>query len=80
MLGRGGTNGLGTLHHAGNISLLWMRREAAANGLVLKPTDVTWVPDDIDFGITDSMTALWRILEYVPFTYQGDGTGEDTLG
>ena len=36
--------------HAGNISLLWMRREAAAQGLVFKSEEMAWCPDDVDFG------------------------------
>ncbi|KAF8554228.1 hypothetical protein OG21DRAFT_1462904, partial [Imleria badia] len=38
----GGRDLPGSTHQAGNISLLWMRREAAANGLVLRPTDMVW--------------------------------------
>ena len=47
-----------------------MRREAAASGLVLQPTDIVWVPDDIDLGISDSMTSAWRFFEYMPITHQ----------
>ena len=56
-----------------------MRREAAANGLVLQPTDVVWVPDDLDFGTSDSMTRTWRVIEYLPIKHQVSfsGAGED---
>ena len=54
-----------------------MRREAAACGLVLKPTDIVWVPDDLDFGITNSMRLLWRVIEYIPITHQVSFTGAD---
>lgn len=83
ILGRGGADRPETPHNAGNVSLLWMRREAAANGLVLEPADVAWVPDDIDFGISDSMNVLWRTVEYIPIKHQvssKDGTGEETTG
>ena len=76
---RGGKNRPGKSHQAGNASLLWMRREAAANGLVLQPTDVVWVPDDLDFGTSDSMTRTWRVIEYLPIKHQVSfsGAGED---
>ncbi|KAF8134271.1 hypothetical protein EV363DRAFT_885599 [Boletus edulis] len=56
-----------------------MRREAVANGLVLKPTDIVWVPDDLDFGTTNSMTRIWRAIEYMPIKHQVSfsGAGED---
>ena len=57
-----------------------MRREAAANGLVLKPTDIVWVPDDLDFGISNSMTKIWRAIEYMPVKHQVcfSGAGNDS--
>ncbi|KAF8445042.1 hypothetical protein L210DRAFT_1028793 [Boletus edulis BED1] len=65
--------------NAGHVSLLWMRREATANGLVLKPADVVWLPDDLDSGVTNSMTSIWRPFEYLPIKHQVSfsGTGED---
>ena len=56
-----------------------MRREAAANGLALQPTDIVWVPDDLDFGIKNSMTPIWRAIEYMPIKHQVSfsGSGED---
>ena len=62
-------------YNAGNVSLLWMRREAAANGLVLQPTDRVWVPGDLDFGVSDSMTSTWQVMEYVPITHQVSFSG-----
>lgn len=56
-----------------------MRREAAANGLVLQPTDIVWVPDDLDFGTSNSMSRAWRAIEYMPIKQQVSfsGGGED---
>ncbi|KAF8554224.1 hypothetical protein OG21DRAFT_1412956 [Imleria badia] len=64
---------------AGNVSLLWMRQEAAANGLVLEPTDIVWVPDDLDFGTSNSMSPIWRVIEYMPIKQQVSfsGAGEN---
>ncbi|KAF8554217.1 hypothetical protein OG21DRAFT_1115140 [Imleria badia] len=75
----GGTNRPGKSYQAGNVSLLWMRREAAACGLILKPTDIVWVPDDLDFGTIDSMTRIWRAIEYLPIKHQVSfsGAGDD---
>ncbi|KAF9236358.1 hypothetical protein BU15DRAFT_50213 [Melanogaster broomeanus] len=65
---------------AGNVSLLWMRREASAKGLILKPTDVVWVPDDLDFGTSNSMSSIWKAVEIVPIKHQVSfsGAGEDS--
>jgi hypothetical protein len=52
-----------------------MRREAAASGLVLEPTDIVWVPDDLDFGISNSMTRTWRAIEYMPIKHQVSFSG-----
>ncbi|KAN0091571.1 Uncharacterized alpha/beta hydrolase domain (DUF2235) domain containing protein [Tylopilus felleus] len=75
----GGKHRPGESHQSGNVSLLWMRREAAANGLALQPTDIVWVPDDLDFGIKNSMTPIWRAIEYMPIKHQVSfsGSGED---
>lgn len=56
--------------HAGSVPLLWMRREAAANGLVFKPEEFAWSPEDIDFGTRNTMTSWWRILEILPIRHQ----------
>ncbi|KAF8554212.1 hypothetical protein OG21DRAFT_1522574 [Imleria badia] len=76
----GGTNRPGKSYQAGNVSLLWMRREAIACGLILKPTDIVWVPDDLDFGTIDSMSRIWRLVEYLPIKHQVSfsGAGDDT--
>ena len=52
-----------------------MRREAAASGLVLQQTDIVWVPDDIDLGISDSMTRFWQLIEYMPIRHQVSYSG-----
>ena len=56
-----------------------MRREATASGLVLHPTDVVWVPDDLDSGISPSMNFWWKIVEYMPIKHQVSfsGSGEN---
>ena len=47
--------------HAGNTPFLWMRREAAANGLVFKSEEMAWCPDDVGFGREDTVSSdrLW---------------------
>lgn len=64
--------------HAGNVPLLWMRREAAANGLVFKPEVFTWDSEDVDLGREDSMTVGWKFLEMLPIRHQVSfsGTGK----
>lgn len=57
-----------------------MRREAAANGLVLQPTDIVWVPNDLDFGTSDSMTRAWRAIEYMPIKHQVSFSGAGDNG
>ncbi|KAG8214234.1 hypothetical protein J3R82DRAFT_11042 [Butyriboletus roseoflavus] len=46
---------------------------------VLQPTDIVWVPDDLDFGISNSMTRAWRAIEYMPIKQQVSfsGAGDD---
>lgn len=80
ILCRGGMNRSGKSYQAGNVSLLWMRWEAAANGLILKPTDIVWVSDDIDFGIINSMTHTWKFVKYLPIKHQVSfsGAGDNT--
>lgn len=64
--------------HAGNVPLLWMRREAATNGLVFKPEEFTWDPEDVDLGRQDSMTGFWKFFEKLPIRHQVSfsGTGK----
>ena len=46
--------------HAGNVPLVWMRREAADKGLVFKSKEFTWDPEDVDFGTRGALTSRWR--------------------
>ena len=64
--------------HAGNISLLWMRRQAAAQGLVFRSEEIVWCPDDVDFGREDTMNPWWKTLEFLPIRHQVSfgGTGK----
>ncbi|KAG9309245.1 hypothetical protein JVU11DRAFT_10725 [Chiua virens] len=71
----GGLDKPGKYHQAGNVSLLWMRREATVNGLLLQPTHRAWVPDDLDFGVKDSMSSAWRAVEYMPIKHQATFSG-----
>ncbi|KAF8124787.1 hypothetical protein EV363DRAFT_1177514 [Boletus edulis] len=78
----GGTNRPGETYHAGNVSLMWMRREASMSGLVLKSGDVLWTlwtDEDIDLGITDSMTLFWKLFEFLPIKHEVsfNGSGEN---
>jgi hypothetical protein len=52
-----------------------MRREAAASGLVLKPTDIVWLPNDLDFGTSFAGGGL---IGYLPIKQQVcfSGSGE----
>lgn len=68
------------------IPLLWMIEQTAAMGLQyetgtvnrlvrgLQP-DLPYVPPDAFAPIHETMTALWRILEYIPLPVSGDGAG-----
>ena len=49
-----------------------MRREAVASGLVLKPTDIVWLPNDLDFGTS---SAWGGFNEYLPITQQVSFSG-----
>ncbi|KAG9319016.1 hypothetical protein JVU11DRAFT_1137, partial [Chiua virens] len=71
----GGTSKPGKSHLSGNVSLLWMRREATQSGLKLQPTDLVWVPADLDFGTSNSMCKLWPVIEYMPITHQVSFSG-----
>ncbi|KAF8834336.1 hypothetical protein BDN67DRAFT_915156 [Paxillus ammoniavirescens] len=67
----------GKSFHAGNVSLMWMRHEAARCGLILKPTDIVWTPADLHYGTSNSMSLIWKLVEYLPIKHQvswcGDG-------
>ncbi|KIJ60018.1 hypothetical protein HYDPIDRAFT_190199 [Hydnomerulius pinastri MD-312] len=56
-----------------------MRQEASSSGLILKPTDLVWMPDDLDFGTSDSMSIPWRLVEIIPIKHQVtfSGSGEN---
>ncbi|KAG9309246.1 hypothetical protein JVU11DRAFT_10727 [Chiua virens] len=71
----GGTSKPGKSHLSGNVLLLWMRREATESGLKLQPTDLVWVPADLDFGTSNSMCKLWPVVEYMPITHQVSFSG-----
>ena len=64
--------------HAGNVPLLWMSREAAANGLDVKSEGFGWGPDDVDLGRHDTMNFGYKLLEIMPIRHQVsfNGTGE----
>lgn len=61
--------------HAGNVPLLWMRREAAAHGLVFAPEEFTWDPEDVDKGTKDTMTSGYKFLEILPIRHQVSFSG-----
>ncbi|KAI6110875.1 hypothetical protein EDD16DRAFT_1485982 [Pisolithus croceorrhizus] len=53
---------------SGDIPLLWMRGEANAAGLLLKPSNLMWKIDDLDKSITPPFRRiLWLVLEVLPF-------------
>ena len=56
-----------------------MRQEAEESGLKLQPADTVWVPDDLDFGVSDSMTRTWWIIEYMPITHQVSFSGAGNI-
>jgi len=64
--------------HAGNVPLVWMRREAEAEGLVLESQRFSWYPEDVDLGREDTMTWFWPVLEFLPIRHQTSfsGTGK----
>ncbi|KAF8833623.1 hypothetical protein BDN67DRAFT_1054548 [Paxillus ammoniavirescens] len=71
----GGRNQPGKSSHAGNVSLMWMRQEAAECGLILKPTDTIWTPTDLDFGTSNSMSLTWNFVEIWPIKHQVSWSG-----
>lgn len=57
---------------------MWMRREVSRSGLVLKPKDILWTlwtDEDIDLGTTDSMTLLWKLVEFLPIRHEVSFSG-----
>ncbi|KAG9309081.1 hypothetical protein JVU11DRAFT_10963 [Chiua virens] len=75
----GGKHRPGKSSHAGKVSLMWMHREASASGLILKPEDIFWTDDDLDYGTTSSMSLLWKLVEFLPLRHQVSfsGSGEN---
>ncbi|KIJ11751.1 hypothetical protein PAXINDRAFT_118692 [Paxillus involutus ATCC 200175] len=65
--------------HAGNVSLMWMRHEAAECGVLLKPTDMVWTPSDLEYGTTNSLSLGWKILEWLPVKHQVSWCGPGEL-
>ncbi|KAI6110871.1 hypothetical protein EDD16DRAFT_1486003 [Pisolithus croceorrhizus] len=66
---------------SGDIPLLWMRGEASAAGLLLKPSNLMWKVDDLDKSITPSFELkLWWALEVLPFQrLRYNNTNQTTL-
>ncbi|KAI6095040.1 hypothetical protein EDD16DRAFT_784486 [Pisolithus croceorrhizus] len=66
---------------SGDIPLLWMRGEASAAGLLLKPSNLMWKIDDLDKYITPSFDLkLWWALEVLPFQrLRYNNTNQTTL-
>ncbi|KAI9569164.1 hypothetical protein HD554DRAFT_619999 [Boletus coccyginus] len=64
--------------HAGNVPLLWMRREAEAEGLVFESERFAWHPEDVDLGRKDTMNHAWKFFEILPIRHQisFSGTGK----
>ena len=67
--------------HSGNVTLQWMRHEAAAQGLIFKSGAIAWCPEDVDLGRKDSMNLVWKLFETLPFRHQVSfsGTGKHKL-
>jgi hypothetical protein len=61
--------------HAGNVPLLWMSGEAAANGLVFEQEGFGWGPDDVDLGRVDTMNLGYKVLEIMPIRHQVSFSG-----
>ena len=64
--------------HAGNVPLLWMRREAEAKGLVFTSERSAWHPEDVALGRRDAMNVAWKFCEILPIRHQisFSGTGK----
>jgi hypothetical protein len=69
----GGANSPGKSFHAGNVSLMWMRQEAAECGVLLKPTDMVWTPSDLDYGTSNSLSLGWKISSGSPSSIRYHG-------
>ncbi|KAI6037222.1 hypothetical protein BKA83DRAFT_4041173 [Pisolithus microcarpus] len=67
---------------SGDIPLLWMRGEASAAGLLLKPSNLMWKIDDLDKSITPSFGLdLWWTLEVLPLQrLRYNNTNQTTFG
>ncbi|KAI6095041.1 hypothetical protein EDD16DRAFT_1502496 [Pisolithus croceorrhizus] len=65
---------------SGDIPLLWMRGEANAAGLLLKPSNLMWKIDDLHKSITPPFRRiLWWALEVLPFQrLRYDNTNQTT--
>ncbi|KAI6004737.1 hypothetical protein EDD15DRAFT_1018393 [Pisolithus albus] len=64
----GGGNRRNPRLQSGDIPLLWMRSEASAAGLLLKPSNLIWKIDDLDQSITPPFRPFWWwVLEVLPF-------------
>ena len=61
--------------HAGNVPLVWMRREAGDKGLVFKSKEFTWDPEDVEFGTRKMMSLGWKIFEIFPIRHQVSFSG-----
>ncbi|KAG9312369.1 hypothetical protein JVU11DRAFT_6742 [Chiua virens] len=62
----GGGNRRNEKLQSGDVPLLWMRSQAIAAGLEMKPADVMWKIDDLNKLITPSLTVWWWPLEVLP--------------
>ncbi|KIK95043.1 hypothetical protein PAXRUDRAFT_411019 [Paxillus rubicundulus Ve08.2h10] len=51
---------------SGNISLLWMRKEADMAGLELEEPEITWLMKDLNNTSVESLTGLWWLAEVFP--------------
>ncbi|KAF8588043.1 hypothetical protein K439DRAFT_1336270 [Ramaria rubella] len=62
----GGGNQLNVGLDLGKTPFLWMKYEAASNGLDLKQGKVEWDWQKLD-DVQESLTGPWRVLEWLPF-------------
>ncbi|KAF9219900.1 hypothetical protein BS17DRAFT_788626 [Gyrodon lividus] len=51
---------------SGNISLLWMRKEAEMAGLELEQPEITWLMKDLNNTNVESLTGPWWLAEVLP--------------
>jgi hypothetical protein len=65
--GRGGGNVLNPDLNRSGAPLLWMSYEAISAGLLKGPSNVEWKWEQ--FGdVHESLTGVWKLFEYLPFT------------